>query len=556
MKSKRLLILALILLVGLFFRVVDLNGSPKAMYGDGLTLVYDAYSIAKTGNDQKGNHLPVIFSLGGGRPGGYIYATTPFAYFLGPTTLAANLISILSGLGIMVLIYLYGGLIFNETVGLIGAAIVAISPWDIAMSRGPFETHFALFLGLFGVYCFFRAKENFNWYILSSLSFALSVQTYSTYILTIPLIILALLISWKRYKQIFSNFLKPQVIISILIFAFSLGLVVVGNFNKGNEARFSIVNVFNDPATRYTIGQKIRSEKDYDSLDNQKLKSYLHNPYVEYAGLIEDNYVRNFFPNFLFTHGDGNPRHNPAGIGEVYWIDAIFILFGILALYKDKKGLLAFLGAWIFITPLATSLVGGPHALRDSFMLPPLVILSAIGAYSLWSKRSFKLKNAIFIFLGVALFIEGVFFIDRLYFTSPKQFASFWSYDTKHAVQIALANQQKFKFVFLSSSIDNMEFAYPVYASLDPNLVIAQNRNNTDLQGYKFLNYGNVYIGSVPAGNLKEFFSKLPGPVLYIGKTDDGKYINVNGTVRDFNDQPVLIISEKVDKGSPPSVVR
>ena len=101
-------ILGIILVLGFLLRIVDIPNNPRALYGDELTLVYDAYSILKTGHDQKGNFLPITFEMAGGRPGGYVYATIPFVAIFGPNAVAARSVSILSGLGSILLIYLLG----------------------------------------------------------------------------------------------------------------------------------------------------------------------------------------------------------------------------------------------------------------------------------------------------------------------------------------------------------------------------------------------------------------------------------------------------------------
>ena len=75
------------------------------MYGDELTIVYDSYSILKTGMDQTGEKLPLTFRMGAGRLGGYIYGTVPFVYLFGPSILGVRALSLLSGLGMIVVIY-------------------------------------------------------------------------------------------------------------------------------------------------------------------------------------------------------------------------------------------------------------------------------------------------------------------------------------------------------------------------------------------------------------------------------------------------------------------
>src|SRR5437773_1625010 len=103
MKSKIMIILILIL--AFFIRVVNLSNNPPALYGDELTIVYDAYSLLQTGHDQTGAFLPLTFSMGAGRPAGYVYGSIPFVLFLGPTALGVRMLSVLSGVGIIFLLY-------------------------------------------------------------------------------------------------------------------------------------------------------------------------------------------------------------------------------------------------------------------------------------------------------------------------------------------------------------------------------------------------------------------------------------------------------------------
>ena len=73
-------ILLAILILGFIIRVYKINSLP--LYGDELTIVYDSYSILKTGMDQTGQFLPLTFKMGAGRPAGYVYGSIPvYSYF-------------------------------------------------------------------------------------------------------------------------------------------------------------------------------------------------------------------------------------------------------------------------------------------------------------------------------------------------------------------------------------------------------------------------------------------------------------------------------------------
>lgn len=529
---KKHTILLLILLIAALLRFYQIDSNPKSMYGDGMTAVYDAWSIFKTGHDQKGNFMPLVFSLGGGRPGGYIYATVPFAAIFGPTALAAQMVSVLSGIGIVFLLYLLAKRLLPQNAALVIAALAAVNPWSLSLSRGPFESHFALFLTLLGVYAFIRGGF---WLLIMALSFGLASQTYGTYRFTIPLLAL-LLFLWNK-----KDIKKPLFVISLIIVALSTFLSVYLTVSRGREDRFDIINIFKDPNLRSAISQKVRNERLLDSL-SPSFSHLIHTPQIELAGIWAENYIDNFMPDFLFIHGDGQVRHNPAEMGGFFWIDAILLIFGIIYLYKNEKKLLLLLSGWIVIAPTATSLVGGAHALRSSLLLPPLLILSGVGLWNLLQKRRYPFLLTL---LGVLFAIQFFYFLDRFYFVAPQKHARFWSYPAKEAAILALKNYQKFDYVILSNDIDNMEFAYPVYAKVEPKEVIAQNQNPANLGEYKFFKYGNIFIGSLPNSRVMEFIKNLEGSVIYIGSAKEEKFLENYNVIRGFDGNVDLSVTAK-----------
>lgn len=521
------------------------------MYGDGLTAVYDAYSVLKTGHDQKGNFLPLVFSLGGGRPGGYVYATIPFVALFGPTAVAIQMVSVLSGIGIIFLLYLLGEKLFSKEAGLTIAAVATINPWELSLSRGPFETHFALFLTLLGFYAFLKGLKQKYWFLVFGLSFGLASQTYSTYRLTIPLLATLLLV-WKVLRSFHSLRMTSRIVLffSLFIIIASTILSVYLTISRGREDRFDIINIFKDPDLRSSVSQKVKISRLIDSL-SPTISHAIHTPQAELGGILTENYFQNFLPNFLFIHGDGQVRHNPAEMGEFFWIDVFLLIIGVIYLYKSNKKLLFLLTLWILIAPIPTSLVGGPHALRSSLLLPPLLILVGIGLWKLWYQRKKTFATAVFSGLFLIFFIQFIYFFDRFYFVAPQKNARAFSYPAKEAFVLAAKNRQQFDFVILSNDIDNMEFAYPTYAKLDPNLVIKQNRSPARIGEYKFFKYDNVYIGSLPNTRVKQFIQDIPGSVLYIGAAKEQPYLENYKTIRGFDEQPDLIVTAK---GETPNV--
>ena len=139
--------------------------------------------------------------------------------------------------------------------------------------------------------------------------------------------------------------------------------------------------------------------------------------------------------------------------------------------------------------------------------------------------------------------IQFIYFTDRFYFVAPQKHSRFWSYPAKEAVALALKNQKKFDYILLSNDIDNMEFAYPAYAKLDPILVIRQNQNPATLGEFKFFKYDNVYIGSLPNTRVAGFIKDLPGSVLYIGSEKEQQFLENYSLIRGFDTLPDLVIT-------------
>lgn len=535
---NNLLILVTILLLGLLFRVVLINSSPPSLYGDELTITLDAYSLLKTGHDQLGNFLPLTFPMGAGRPAGYVYGSVPFIALFGPTALGVRALSILSGMGIILLLYLVGKRLFSEKLGLLAAFVGAVSPWDISLSRGGFEAHFALFLSFLGIYLFIKAREKPLYYLFSALSFGLTLHTYPTYKVSL-LLFLPLLVLFQGQGQIFHHakryFLGGAMILLVLgMLSFSQ------TFVSGSETRFSDINILSQGKLKNAIEQKINLERQISLLPKNLIK-YFHNKPVEYSKVLVENYLQNFSMDFLFLHGDRNPRHNMGTIGGLYAVEIVLIIIGVLAFWEKNRKLILFFLLWIIVAPISTAIVDLPHALRSSFMLPPLLIISALGLVTLLNhKKGIILSVIFFLFL-----IQFLFFLQKLYFLAPNEYSNFWSYPAKMASEIAILNKDQYDFIILSSRINDAEFAYPVYAGMDPAEVITQNKKQSELVKQPMKRFDNVFIGAVSEKELLSFINSLPGSALYLGPKTEGELLSDYEVITSLNKEAALVLRRK-----------
>jgi hypothetical protein len=84
-------------------------------------------------------------------------------------------------------------------IALITAALLAISPWHIMLSRGAFEANIATFLLVMGVWLFLEAMQRKKWLlVLSVISFVLAIYTFNTARIVGPLLVVGLTIAFWR----------------------------------------------------------------------------------------------------------------------------------------------------------------------------------------------------------------------------------------------------------------------------------------------------------------------------------------------------------------------
>jgi 4-amino-4-deoxy-L-arabinose transferase-like glycosyltransferase len=543
--SKEKIILISIVLLGFFLRIFLINANP--LYGDELTMVYDSYSILKTGHDQTGLLLPLTFPMGAGRPGGYVYFSVPFVALFGPTALGVRMLSVLSGVGLILIIYFLVKTLFkgsssikvSET-ALFASFITAVNPWSINLSRAGFEANFALFLASLGVLTFFWAIKKPWLYLVSALCFGLTLNTYPTYKLTLPLFFLVLIWFRGNLKEVFKGTQRKFAFFGVIIFGLFCILILSQTFLGGSESRFFDLNIFSKNDVRQLVLQDINFNRSMARIP-EVFRIIFYNKIDSYFLIYLDSYFKNLSFDFLFLHGDGQPVHNMGTIGGFYLVEIISIALGVLMLFAKDKKLLTFLLIWVLIVPLATAFLGEMHFLRNSFMLTSLIIFSGIGLASLWQiKYKWVLGIVLIIFL-----IQSVSIFQKMYLVAPNLYSQFWSQPAKNASLLALTNKNRYDFILLSDRIDNIEYALPVYGKIDPDVIISQNKQRSELNGLKFKQIGNIFIGNIPEKQVNKFFDGLNGRVLLLDSlVMQDKIIGATPVTNTFA-QPEFLILKK-----------
>jgi len=197
---KKNWILIIFILIGSFLRLWKLSSIPPQLTTDEVALGYNAYSILKTGKDEYGKVLPLIFqSYGDYKPGLYIYSTIPSVAIFGLNEFSTRLPSALGGILTILLVYLIVKKLFkNNKLALISSLVTAINPWLIFFSRGAWEANFSLTLTLLGIYFFLLFLEKPKNLIFSAFFFALTLLTYQGAKLSSLLVLISLFVAFYK----------------------------------------------------------------------------------------------------------------------------------------------------------------------------------------------------------------------------------------------------------------------------------------------------------------------------------------------------------------------
>jgi len=431
MSSKKILIAVLALAT--ILRLWRISDVPVSLFGDELDVGYHAYSILKTGKDYSGNSWPLHFhSLAEWRTPLYLYSAVPTVALFGISPLGVSLPAAVFGvLGIFAFYLLIKELTKNEVLALVSAAVLTFSPWHIQYSRAAFEVTQLLFFLILGLYFFFKALKDGRWLWISVSLLVLTPLIYSTAKLFVPFLLIFLLISYR--KEIFKISKK------YLVWAVVAGVIfgaptAYSTFFGGGTQRFSYISVFTDPTRETEIGYarlidaQVRKETG-GGLISKVTTRLVHNKYTFWGERILKNYFEAFSTNFLFIKGDLNLRHSIEDVGQLYKVEAIALLLGVISffvLFKDKrlKSLIAF---WILVgvIPSAITREGGRHATRLILILPPLVFLISYGLVE--GTKLFKKKFRNVFLLGyLGLFVVGFIFYQHNYWVHNPWYSERW----------------------------------------------------------------------------------------------------------------------------------
>jgi hypothetical protein len=199
----RLLVLA-VLGLGILVRVWHFPSVPPGLNPDEAASAYEAYSLAETGCDRWGNHLPAYFpAWGSGQNVLLAYLTVPVVKALGLNLLSTRLVPLVLGL-LTLPLFFYCLRPLGRRPALLGLLLLALAPWHFMLSRWGLESNLVPFWMLLGCAMVAQAlnSQRRRWIIPSLLPFALALYAYGTTVVVLPtLLVIVLVGSYSRIKS-------------------------------------------------------------------------------------------------------------------------------------------------------------------------------------------------------------------------------------------------------------------------------------------------------------------------------------------------------------------
>ncbi|MBI4973523.1 hypothetical protein HZC27_02865 [Candidatus Roizmanbacteria bacterium] len=402
--------------------------------------VLTQYSLAKTGKDLYGNKTPLTFSrISPQAPILAMYYGVPFwSWGLPKTVSISRLIYMLPATLIPFLVYeLLYAILKRKKISLLTAAIFSFSPWVFHISRLALEINLAF--PLFLVALLFQVKRKLP---LSYLFYTLTFFSYQG----IRPLILVMMIAIELFAYLQKKELKPSAIriashIVIFIFLLLASFAIEGNFQKRGSSEIVFFS-------QERLAQEINHNREI-SLSPNFLKTLFDNKIVAMTDYLSKNILSGINITYLFRDSDYVPVYSNGVTGQFYPILALFLLFGLFALGKNKRTDSFFVGSFALFGLVSSviniySLSFSIRSLFSGIGFAFIISLGIIEIYS-WLKQSKKLMYyGVGGFLILLVVFQAFSFYYRYTFQRPVWQAELYNESERKLALYLLGSNTKY----------------------------------------------------------------------------------------------------------------
>ncbi|MDI6785146.1 MAG: glycosyltransferase family 39 protein [bacterium] len=516
------ILLGLIIVVAFFLRFYKITSIPPSLNWDETSIAYNAYSILKTGKDEWGQIMPLHFkSFGEYKLPAQIYASIPGIFFFGLNELGVRITPVIYGtLTVLLLYFLVEEFFRKKPISLISSLLLAISPWHIQLTRASFESSFSLFWVIMGILFLVKGLKNKKWLVPSILPFVVSIYTYNSARVFTPLFLFVIVIIFRKY---YWKIKKTFLLVSILFIVLLIPLVPFV-FSGEAGARYKLVSITDDAGLIPRIEERRNNSKLPIFLNKLINNKYSYNSYY-----FSKNYLAHFTPDFLFISGAGHKQHHVQGVGELYWFQAPFLLFGIYLLVKKKDESLKIILPWLLLTFIPVSMTNDsiPNALRTLIAVPLYQVFTAVGIYYFYKLSKNKKVVNVILFVSLIFFVINFsIYLKNYFYLYPINYSRDWQYGNKQVVEYIKNHQDEYDLITFTRVYGEPHIFTLFNLKYDP--VKFQNSPNLDrFETYdwvRVLKFDKYYFPDLGDFGTKyqDIINTNPGKkILFIGKLGD-----------------------------------
>lgn len=440
-KNKTLVGLLFIFIFGLGLRLIGQFHFSASLNWDEASLGYNAYSLAQTGADEWGTVFPTIFrAFGDYKLPLYVYLSVVPVKFLGLTAASTRLASELAGAWLILVTFLIvRRLRFNSASALLSAALVAIEPWSLFLSKIALEANLTILFISLGI-CLLLYRR----ILLSLLFFGLSVWGYNSARVFTPVFLFSLLLVYRQSVVRWARLSRGRFTAALFITCFFFGTMGWQIFSGPGLARFGWLSLVDSGAVA-----RIENLRRHSALPDPWVR-FLYNRPVYFITESSKNYFRHFLPDFLFINGGSHYQFNIPATGLLYRINLPFFYLGIFLILKTRRKSAPLICLWLFLAPLAGSITrDSPHTLRAVTFLPLPMILSGLGVATAISalKKYWWFPAALYLAFLLVSFRQYYFIAAPAYRT---RYSQSWQYGHSQLVAYLRSVYQQYDRILIT----------------------------------------------------------------------------------------------------------
>jgi len=493
MRRNFVALLLSIVIIGCILRLYNLDTIPHSLDRDEAFLGYNAFSLIHTGRDMTGNLLPLHLESFLYTPAGYSYISTIPVLLFGLSAFSVRFASAFFGaitpiIFVLFLLELFQGSgkkYFNiYLASLLGGFFIVFSPWNILLSRTASVSTVVSFLIVLGLYLFLKARNGSKWIlILSYLCFFSSLLFYIAPYSVLPFLI-PLIFYFSRKN------LKDSKIVHIAGFSLIMGLIIFTFLSPTLSLRARSLSITNYPEVQLKLDQLIREDGTHNS--HVFLTRVFHNKAVAYPEEFLKNYFSHFSYDFLFNGQFYPNRYVFLGAQLFYFVDILFLLIGVIFIFRNRIKAGYFLLGWVVIMPLGSAMSSYdiPNMQRILAMSLPISGISAIGlSYVLTALKKGRVQKGIGVVLGAVYLYFLVSFLHS-YYSHSSLYMPWLRNDGYRSLVAKISNyQDEYKKVVITNRESAPAIFVLFYEKYDPTLYQNEVRNST-LRDFDRVNFG------------------------------------------------------------------